>query len=110
MSPSRSVGYLARLGALSLLLGAFTAPLRAHDWYPTACCSDRDCYEIATEALEPTPGGWRILATGEVIPYVGDRRLKTTAAIAGATYHRCSRGGGDPAMPTICLFTPPMGF
>lgn len=70
----------------------------AHSWYPQKCCSDRDCYQITAEDVQLTPGGWRIVASGQImnedqVHYSPDGR-----------YHRCSspRNGY-----TYCLFIPP---
>ena len=42
------------------LLGA---PALAHGWYPTWCCSDHDCRELAQargETVTETEEGWRL--------------------------------------------------
>lgn len=97
---------LASLLLLLLAAGANTAA--AHDWYPVECCSDQDCAPVDGEAdVSASSEGWVIHATGEVIAY-DDRRIRTTPADVGASYHRCSMGG-KPQGRTICLFVPGMG-
>lgn len=102
----------ARFAPLAGLLMAFwasgPAPAGAHDWYPVACCSDQDCVPVDGEVdVSASAEGWVIHATGEVIAY-DDRRIRTTPADVGASYHRCSMGG-KPQGRTICLFVPGMG-
>lgn len=93
---------------------AFAGPLAlavpaadAHDWYPYSCCSGQDCRPISASEVAPTPGGWLVRATGEVIPY-GSTKLHMTPREAKGEYHRCS-AGGRPEGRTICLYVPDMG-
>lgn len=86
---------------------------RAHDWYPYTCCSSKDCYSIAWTDVEPVEDGWRIKATGEVIPY---EQVRETPAEGGGQFHRCSIKG-DRTRNTIglssgraCFWAPPMGY
>jgi len=33
----------------------------AHSWYPTDCCADNDCFEIACESIvQNLKGGWTV--------------------------------------------------
>jgi hypothetical protein len=96
---------------LSLILwtwlnwGEIVGKARGHEaisgWaYPSECCSGVDCYPInaATEiAVEPV--GYRILATGEFVPF-------EQAKVSGdGLWHRCSQKG-DRKLATICLYVP----
>jgi hypothetical protein len=92
--------------ALAVL--ALAGPAAAHDWYPWACCSDKDCAPVAVPAdLRATPQGWHIPASGETIPFE-DPRIRLTPPEGGGEFHRCSVAG-DPAARTICLFVPVTG-
>lgn len=94
----------AALGAIAL---AFTTPAAvAHDapsgWsYSRACCDNQDCHPIAPGEVEATPRGYRVPATGELIPF-SDRRIKPSG---DSSTHRCSYGG-FPNAGTICLYVP----
>jgi hypothetical protein len=76
--------------------------------YPFSCCSGMDCREVTLGpqgTVNETPQGYKIAATGEVIPY-GDKRIKDSPD--GVT-HWCSVAGKDDSR-TICLFVPPRAF
>lgn len=88
--------------AAAIWLAAPAPEARAHDWYPFACCHDRDCRPVDSEAVQFTPGGWRITNTGETIPF--DRARVSP----DGRFHVCSYGGKATGK-TICLFTPGMG-
>lgn len=101
-----AVRAITLLFAVPILLWAIL-PQRAwpHDavtgWqYPYECCSAADCYEITERDVRPVPGGWLIVATGEVRP------ADKTRQSPDGRYHRCSTAG-DPKASTICLFVPP---
>lgn len=90
--------------ALAVLIISGTA--RAHDapsgWsYPAACCSGIDCREVPADWVAVRANGYRIVITGEVIPY-GDPRLHFSPD--GRT-HWCSVAGSIDGR-TICLFVP----
>lgn len=55
------------LAAILIATGA-----SAHSWYPLSCCSERDCFPVAAEAVEEVRGGWR-LRDGTFIPYAKAR-------------------------------------
>lgn len=99
-------GFLIGFGAgLGLILVTISAP-KAHTapsgWsYPSDCCSTTDCFPISEKDVTPTPVGWRIEATGELIEY-HDKRVRPSG---DGQYHRCSTGG-DPKAETLCLFVP----
>ena len=97
--------------AFCLILAAL--PAAAHEWYPLTCCSSRDCFPIEATDLEPVSGGYRIRATGEVIPW---DQVRVTPEEGGDHFHRCS-WGGDPDGRTIglglgkaCFWAPQAGF
>lgn len=46
-----------RTVVLGLLLATLIAPALAHDWYPSDCCSGRDCKPIACDELESREDG-----------------------------------------------------
>ena len=96
--------------SLIVVAALATLPGRAlaHDWYPWDCCSGRDCRPVTRSEVEITATGWRIVRTGEMIPF-RDRRIRRTPPDQGATMHWCSRGGRDDGA-TICLFVPPFGM
>ncbi|WP_262032251.1 hypothetical protein [Microvirga sp. Mcv34] len=71
----------------------------AHDWYPVACCSQRDCRhleEAKGETVLETPGGWQ-LWDGRIVP-------RATARLSpDSLFHLCER----PDKRIICFFAPP---
>lgn len=69
--------------------------------YPYACCSGIDCREVEASAVSETMEGYRINATGEIIPYL-DKKVKPSP---DGKWHWCSQGG-KPTTATICLFAP----
>lgn len=83
----------------ALIIALLAGPAAAHDWYPQACCSMKDCFPIPIEDVEYTPDGWYIRSTGETVPF---DRTRTTPADGGGQFHRCSYGG-NPTAPTIML-------
>lgn len=89
---------------------AFATSAGAHEaktgWkYPYACCSDRDCREVADELISPMPEGYRIELNGEQLSYA-DTRIRPSP---DGVYHWCSADGRDDTR-TICLFVPPQAF
>lgn len=90
----------------------------AHEWYPTDCCSQRDCRSVEVTAIEIEirPGvGYYIILSGELIRF-GDPRIRefppSAAHFPGALdhFHRCSYDNGNPTKNTICLFVPRGAF
>ena len=77
---------------------AISGKLRAHEWYPASCCSDRDCYPISSNEVQLQPDGkWLILRTKQIIErkgYSPDGQL-----------HLCSVNG-DRDLYALCLFIP----
>lgn len=87
---------------------ALAAPAAAHQapagWsYDRECCSDMDCRPIADDAVVRVPGGWRIVATGQIIP---DNAVKHSP---DEHFHRCSAYGREDTH-TYCLYVPELGM
>lgn len=87
---------------LALLFAMLPGIALAHEWYPNECCSSADCIAIRADQVTPEHKGWRIKATGEVMPY------STTRMSPDGQFHRCSPFFGDStrADTTLCLFAP----
>jgi hypothetical protein len=87
------------LVSASLVLGSSTAP--AHDWYPTSCCSDRDCrapIEENGETVTEVVPGWK-LWDGRIIE-------RSRARLSpDRRFHLCE----TPGHRVICFFAPPGG-
>jgi hypothetical protein len=45
--------------AIALSANGAYAPAQSHEWYPSACCSDRDCHPVNCEEISTTPGYYR---------------------------------------------------
>jgi hypothetical protein len=72
----RDIALLLIGAAVIIMLAALLAawPANAHmaqtGWaYSFACCSGKDCREVADSEVTPTDDGWVVAATGEVIAY-----------------------------------------
>jgi hypothetical protein len=87
---------------LAVAVLALGAAAHAHSWYPVQCCDERDCFAVSNDAVALTARGWRIEATGEIVP------LGKTAFSPDGRFHRCSPGGAVGAR-TLCLFVPRLG-
>lgn len=81
----------------------------SHSWYPHACCSGQDCYEIgASEVRRLSNGDYLLVKTGEVFTHPNskdDAKRKARFSPHG-TYDRCSLQGDRNAPASICLFIP----
>lgn len=77
----------------ALLIAALIVP--AHSWYPSECCSDKDCAIVQ---------GWRVQVTSSG-GYVLDSRWNIAASVAKVSpdenYHACIRNG-----QVVCFFAP----
>lgn len=100
------------LTCLAIQVWVMTRPAGAHEapsgWsYDRACCADYDCRMIEDDAVEVTPEGWRVKATGEVFAF-NDRKVRSSP---DGSFHRCSHAFARPEAPdkTICLYVPGMG-
>lgn len=85
--------------AVVLVSGPFGS--MAHDWYPVACCSQRDCRhleEAKGETVLETAKGWQ-LWDGRIVP-------RNTAKLSpDSLFHLCEL----PDKRIICFFAPPGG-
>ena len=83
----------------------------AHDaplgWrYGAECCSTIDCWQEKDGAIKETPNGYRVVATGELIPY-RDTRIKRSK---DQFFHRCTTTGAPSIDHSICLYVPDRDF
>jgi hypothetical protein len=100
---------LSKAILLSALLSAGSA--FGHDspmgWtYGFECCSSIDCRQLHDVDVTEGPEGYRIVRTGELIPY-GDKRIKQSK---DEFFHQCTPGGSIDADKSICLYVPNRGF
>ena len=93
---------MSRRATLRLITAALASNLSgvmAHDWYPVACCSQRDCRhleEAKGETVRETPEGWQ-LWDGRLVP-------RGTAKLSPDNlFHLCEFS--DKRI--ICFFAPP---
>lgn len=49
----------ATIALILIAVGILVDPARAHEWYPPACCSDRDCAPVDPAFVEEVAGGYR---------------------------------------------------
>ncbi len=99
------------LPAVALLCGApggGPSPASAHDFYDFACCSDRDCRPISFDDVQVTPRGYRIEATGIVIPFADHRIRMTPVEDHQQRYHLCTTSGTKTGH-VLCLYVPQGG-
>ena len=90
------------LFALAVLV---SFPANAHDWYPSICCSQGDCFAVEDEdILELTTGMFEIVPTGQLVD-----SGKVYPSEDGR-YHVCTSKLKDFSVPVKCLFVPPRGF
>lgn len=82
-----------------LLVLALATAAQAHSWYPSECCSDRDCAPVPASTVREAPEGFTILPQGDFVP-----RGKEKFSPDGA-YHVCRYPSGG----LICLFVPARG-
>ncbi|HJQ57704.1 MAG TPA: hypothetical protein VJ890_12395 [Vineibacter sp.] len=100
-----AVAILAAITALGLAPGAFAHD--EHDWIRKGgyrspltnewCCGKEDCVPIPASQVDPTPAGWHIESTGEVVPYVD------TLPSEDGRFWRCHQPNGVRR----CFFVPP---
>jgi hypothetical protein len=91
----------AGLLALACVLGVFGCAqrLKAHSWYPSECCSDRDCAPVLANTIREAPEGFYVLPQGDFV-----ERGKEKYSPDGE-YHVCRYPSGG----LICLFVPAKG-
>ena len=98
---------IIRRVATATIIGATTSLVpskaRSHDWYPKECCMAVDCSPAPGSHFKAVGGGWRVLETGEIIPYSKVRRSPD------GRFHRCIVDFWEPKSATRCLFVPDSG-
>lgn len=100
------LGLLAYIAVVLFGHLVFPAPARAHDWYPSRCCSGGDCMPVPDAAVTPTPKGfhivWRDPVWGEVNEFVAFAEIEPSQ---DGQYHMCLR---PPTSKTRirCFFAP----
>ena len=72
--------------------GGYRSPL-TNEW----CCDKDDCVSIPADQVESTQPGWRIIPTGEVVPYID------TLPSEDGRFWRCHQPNGVRR----CFFAPP---
>jgi hypothetical protein len=81
------------------LIGVPSAPSLAHDWYPTACCSERDC-----RALVEGLGETVLDAAGRFELWDGRTVDRDKAQVSpDGRFHLCETRAGR----ILCFFAPP---
>jgi len=113
------LAFLAFIIGISLIVGITAGSMRAcaHEatntagqplgWsYPLSCCSLTDCRPAASNEVRETANGYRLVTTGEVVPYT-DRRVKDSPS---GDFHVCQQGGDFDKGRVLCLFRPARGF
>ena len=73
--------------------------------YDVSCCSLKDCRELPHGAVEQSPAGYIVKATGRVVPY-NDRRVKKSK---DEFFHICTVNG-EAFGNILCLYAPNSGF
>lgn len=117
-----AVGFwIGAISAITVLCAALwfaaAGAARAHHAPPSAtqplgwaygyeCCSLKDCRQSHAGEVTVGPDGYRIAATGEVIPY-NDRRIKRSR---DEFYHQCVPNGDFSSPRSLCLYVPDQGF
>lgn len=96
--PARRAKEIAR-AFLALLVVA--GPAAAHEWYPPACCTGKDCKPYPAENVKRTPDGW-LLHDGTVIPF------DVTRPSQDHQFHRCDMTNGKIRVMNHqpCFFAP----
>lgn len=98
----RIVTAAALIWPLAFWSGFFAARVAAHDWYPTECCSGRDCFKLSEEQVREDDTGWTIVPSGQHIAKGKERQSRD------GYYHMCSFDS-RPSSPAICFFVPGFG-
>lgn len=92
---------------------AVASPAAAHHWYPDFCCHEDDCFTVVPgEDVRLVPGGYEVVATGELISV---EQARESPPEANGEWARCTEDS-DPKNPTrcvdcakACFFVPPAG-
>lgn len=92
------------LAVAGCLIALALRPARAHDWYPPDCCSGRDCFPVADDAVTPMPGGaYLVGASGAAV------QASQVRTSQDGRYHLCTRTGEIDGQP-LCLFEPQRSY
>lgn len=100
MTNSRKYLFPILFSALTVVMLGGTA--LGHSWYPVQCCVERDCFPVPDDDVKQTVSGWRVGATGEIVPF------GKAAFSPDGRFHRCTEDGEIGAR-TLCLFVPRLG-
>lgn len=95
---------LRTAAVLVILLLSVQMP-QAHSWYSNNCCHDRDCAPLPDGAVEATSAGWRLIETGEIVPYGGAKERDSQ----DSHFHLCRPHGQGKVAPIRCLYVPQFG-
>jgi uncharacterized iron-regulated membrane protein len=103
------LAFLTVAGLVWLFFWATEA--RAHEaptgWtYPWSCCSNQDCRPTGKGEVRETSSGYRLVTTGEIVPY-SDARVKDSP---DGLFHACQVAGDFKKGRILCLFVPPRSF
>lgn len=99
------------VGLSGIIWAAWSNPAHPHEWYPYACCSNRDCFEVGLDQVTATKDGWRVESSGEVLPY-DDPRIREfpdDAPLEARTQPHVCYLGGNPELRVLCLYVPEYG-
>jgi hypothetical protein len=83
---------------LTMLL-ALSLIHKAHSWYPSDCCNEKDCRPIAADQVRETPSGYQ-LWDGREIPYPKARQSPD------GEFHLCESLQGA----ILCFYSNKGGF
>jgi len=86
---------------MSLKVIIFASMLLAHSWYPSECCSERDCYPINCSEVKKIDGGYNYKG----IFFANSQVKQTPDEHVGC--HACSSFG--ERQYGYCLFLPRAG-
>lgn len=79
----------------------------AHSWYPSRCCSDKDCQQLTAEDYSLEGTVYRIHETGETFD-TGDARMSPDTYV-----HRCRMNQRDARTRVVdkkpCFWVPQAG-
>jgi len=85
---------------MSLKVIIFASMLLAHSWYPSECCSERDCYPINCSEVKKINGGYDYKGI-----FFSNNQVKQTPEDQVGC-HACSHLDREYG---ICLFLPRAG-
>lgn len=74
----------------------------SHSFYPSWCCSDKDCHPIPDEEMQMENGGWRHIPSGAFIPF------EKTLPSPDGRFHGCPTTHETPVRMK-CFWAPGAG-